>query len=154
MVYYIKEAGTFKNQSADQKDLYNRILKHPQVLQLQISSYCLKLSIDGQAEKQLVPKLLLQVSARKLNNIMVSPPEEGGFTEAIDADNNIIIIDSSLCNILPPQMNKMTAQYKIMCSSKSFIYTKSMQYSLVTWRDHRLKHLKDRSHHVQNRSSG
>ena len=37
---------------------------------------------------------------------MVSPPGEGGLKESIYAENNIIISDSTLRNILPPQLNK------------------------------------------------
>ena len=44
------------------KYLYNWILQHPQVVQSPISNYCLKVSIDGNSEPHLVPKLLLQVS--------------------------------------------------------------------------------------------
>ena len=40
-----------------------------------IANDCLKFSIDGQVEPQLFPKLLLRVSVRELNNIMVSPQE-------------------------------------------------------------------------------
>ena len=49
-----------------------------------------------------MPKLLLQVSIREVHNSMVSPPEEGGLKESMDEDNNIIIIDSTLLNILSP----------------------------------------------------
>ena len=56
-----------------------------------------------------MPKLLLQVSVEKLHNIMVSPPEEVGLKEARDEDNNIIISDSTLSNILPPQLKNMTS---------------------------------------------
>ena len=61
-----------------------------------IENDCLKFSIDGHYEPQLVPKLLLQVSVWELHNSMVSPPEEGWLKEAKDADNNITISDSKL----------------------------------------------------------
>ena len=38
---------------------------------------------------------------------MVSPPEEGGRKETIYAENNIIIINSTLRKILPPQLKNM-----------------------------------------------
>ena len=53
--------------------------------------------------------LLLQVSVRELHNSMVSPLEEGGLKEASDKDNNIIISDSTLQNIPPPQLKNMTS---------------------------------------------
>ena len=78
------------------KSLYNWILQHPQVVQSPIANDCLKVSIDGQSEPQFVPEWLLQVSVWELYNRMASPPEEGGVKEARDAENNIIIRDSTL----------------------------------------------------------
>ena len=92
------------------KYLYNWILQHPQVVQSPIANDCLKVPIDGPSELQLVPKLLLQVSVQELHNIMVIPPEEGGLNEARYADNNIIISDSTLLSINPPQLNNMSTR--------------------------------------------
>ena len=105
-------------------------------------------------ETKLVPILLLQESIREINNSMVSPPEEGGIKEARDVDYHIIISDSTLCKILPPQIKKMTSRYKVICSCECCIYAKSMHSSLLTWRDCRLKHPKDIIHNAQNRRSG
>ena len=44
-----------------------------------IENDCPELSIDGQVEPQLANKFLLHLSIRELQNIMVSPPEEGGL---------------------------------------------------------------------------
>ena len=96
------------------KSLCNWILQHPQVVQYPIENACLKVSIDGHSATQLVLKLLLQVSFQELYNITVSTSEEGGLNEARDADNNIIISDSTLPNILPPQLKKMSVRYKVM----------------------------------------
>ena len=71
---------------------------------------CIKLFIDGEAEPQLVPKLLLQLSVRELHNSMVSLPSERVLKEARDAGDNIIIRDSTSRNILPTQLNKMSSQ--------------------------------------------
>ena len=48
--------------------------------------------------------------------IMASHPEDGGLKDTRDADNNIIISDSTLQSILPPQLKKISAWYKVMCS--------------------------------------
>ena len=40
---------------------------------------------------------------------MVSFSEEGGMKEARDAENNIIIGDSTLLNILPSQIKNITS---------------------------------------------
>ena len=85
---------------------------------------------------------------------MACPPKEGGIKEDIDADNNIIISDSTLHKVLPPQPNNMTYQYKDMCGCKCFISAKRINYSLLIWRNSCLKHFKDRIHNVQNRMYG
>ena len=105
-------------------------------------------------EPQLVTKLLLQVLVREIHNSMVITPEEGGLKEARDAENNIIISDSTLRNILPRKINNTTSQYKVMFSCECFISYKSMNSSLLTWHNCCLKHLKDRSQNAQNRRSG
>ena len=53
-----KRRGHIKINECVKRYPYNWILQHLQVVQSPISNYCLKLSIDGQAELQLVPKFL------------------------------------------------------------------------------------------------
>ena len=81
---------------------------------------------DDQTEPQIVPKFLLQVSVRELQNIFVSDPNDGGLKDARDEDNNIIISDSTLHSLLPSQLKQMSAQYKVMCGCECCIYAKSM----------------------------
>ena len=151
---YIKEGGKFNNWSTGKKALYNRILQHPQVMQTSIKIYCRNLSIEDQAETQLVPKLSLRVLFRELYNMMVSSLEDSWLEEARNAENNIIINYSILRNILPPQLKKMTAQYKIMRIFECWLYTKSVHSSLLTWRNNCMKHIKYRSRNAQNRRYG
>ena len=68
--------------------------------------------------------------------------------------NNIIISDSVLCTIIPPQLKKMSSWYKVMGRYKCFISAKSMNYSLLTWCGCYSEKLKYQSHNVQNRSIG
>ena len=75
-----------------------------------IANHFLCVSIYGNSQKQLIPKVLLQFYVQNYHNRMVSPTEEGGLEEARDEDNNIIISDSTLLNILPPQLKNMTSQ--------------------------------------------
>ena len=79
-------------------------MNHTQVVQAPIANDCLKGKIDGYTEPQLVPKSLLQVSVRKFRNNLVSATIYGGLKEARDEDNNIIISDSTLRSLLPPQL--------------------------------------------------
>ena len=97
------------------RNLYTWITCHPQVVQSPISNDCLKVVLDDHTEPQLVPKLLLQVSVRELHNSLVSDTNDCGLKDARDEDGKIIISDSTLRALLPPQLKKMSARYKIMC---------------------------------------
>ena len=112
-------------------------------MQFPTANYCLKLSIDVQSYTQLVPTFLLHVSVQELHNIIVSPSEEVLLNEEIDAYNNISISDSTLRNILPPQMKKVTALYKLMCGCECCISAKSINSSLLTYRYFHMKHIKE-----------
>ena len=70
---------------------------------------------DDQIEPQLVPIFLLQVSVRELYNSLVSDPNDNGNKDAWDEDDNIIISDSTLRSLLPPQLRQMSARYKVVC---------------------------------------
>ena len=59
--------------------------------------------IDGPTEPKLVP-IFLQVSVRKLHKNLVSGADNGGIKEAGGEENNIIITDSTLRSLLPPQL--------------------------------------------------
>ena len=108
----------------------------------------------NQTEPQLVPKCLLRVSIREPNNSLVSDPNVGGIKEARDEDDNIIISDSTVRSLLPPQLKQMSASYKIICGCECCISAKSIHSSLLSWRDRHLKKLMDKSQNAQSRSSG
>ena len=52
---------------------------------------------------------------RELHNSLVSDPNDGGLKDAKDEDGNIIISDSTLLSLLPPQLKQISARYRIMC---------------------------------------
>ena len=87
---------------------------------------------------------------RKLHNILVSDPNDGGIKDARDEDDNIIMSDSKLSSLLPPQLKQMSAQYKVMCGCECCNSAKSIHLSLLSWRDGYLKKLKDQSQNAQN----
>ena len=101
--------------------------------------------LDDHTEPQLVPKSLLQVSVKKLHNILVSDPNDGGLKDARDENGNIIISDYTLRSLLPPQLKQMSARYKIMCGCECCIYAKSIHSSFISWSDRYLKKIKDKS---------
>ena len=75
-------------------------------MKLPIINDFLKVKIDGHTETQLVPKYLLQVSVREIHNNIVSAKIYCGIKESRYEDDNIIISDSTLRPLLPPQLKK------------------------------------------------
>ena len=69
----------------------------------------------------------------------MSDPTGGGIKDARDKDGKIIISDSKLRALLPPQLKKTSARYKIMCGCECFISAKSIHSSLLSWRDRYLE---------------
>ena len=86
---------------------------------------------DYQKEHQLVPKLLLQVSVRELHNSLVSDPNDGGLKNARNENGKIIISDSTLRLLFPPQLKQIPARYKVMCVCECFISAKNVHSSLI-----------------------
>ena len=119
--------------------MYTWITCHPQVVQSPISNDCLKVVLYDQTKPQLVPKLLLQVSVIELHNSLVRDPNDGGIKDARDEYGKIIISDSTLSSLLPPQLKQISARYKIMCSCECCISAKSIHSSLLSWRDRYFK---------------
>ena len=135
-------------------NLYLCIKRHPQVVQSPISDDCLKVMFDDQTEPQLVPKLLLQVSVGELHNSLVSDPNDGGLKDSRDEYGNIIISDSTLRSLLPPQLKQTSACYKVMVGCECCISAKGIHSSLIFWCDRYLKKLKNKIQNDQSRRSG
>ena len=121
-----KRTGHSKINDQIKHNMFVWITCHPQVFQSPISNYCLKVMFDDQTEPQLVPKLLMQVSVRELNNSLVSDTNDGGIKDATEEDDNIIISDSTLRSLFPPQLKQMSARYKVMCGCECCISDKGI----------------------------
>ena len=66
------------------------------------------------------------MSVGEPHNSLVSDPNDGGLKDAGDEDDKIIISDSTLRSLLPPQLKQISARYKIMCGCECCIYAKSI----------------------------
>ena len=71
-----------------------------------------------------------------------------------DEDGKIIISDSTLRSLLPPQLKQMYIKYEVMCGCECCISAKSIHSSLLYWRDRYLEKLKDKIKNAQSRRSG
>ena len=75
----------------------------------------------------------------------MSDPNDGGLKDARDKDGKIIISDSTLSSLLPPQLKQMSTRYKIMCGCEFCISAKSTHSSFLSWRDRYLKNTRIKS---------
>ena len=135
----IKTERALKINGQIKRSLYKWITHHPQVLKSPISNDFLKLIFDDQTEPQMVLKLILQVSVRELHNKIISDTNYDGIKKARDEENSIMISDSTLRTLLPPQLKQISARYKVMCGCECCISAKSIHTSLISWQDRYLK---------------
>ena len=63
-----------------------------------------KLNFDGVDEKFSFTKIYLLVPIKYLYDNIVKKPSLGGLYEAIESDENVIISDSKLRELIPPQV--------------------------------------------------
>ena len=63
-----------------------------------------------------MPKLLLECSMWQLHNELIASPDDGGLVGARHAEtNDMIIIDTMLRSLPPPQLRPMTDDHKMIC---------------------------------------
>ena len=94
------------------------------------------------------------MSVRELNDSLLIDTNDDSIKDARDEDNNIIISDSTLRSLLPPQSKQMSARYKVMCGCEYFIFSKIIHSSFLSWRDRYLEKIKDKIQNDQSRRSG
>ena len=134
----IKAEGLVKNHITYMKHL--KITScHPQVFQSPTSDDCLKIIFYDHTEPQLITKNLFQVSVKEPHNSLVSYPNYSGLKDARYEENNIIIGDSTFFSLLPHQLKQISEQYKVVCGCECCVSDKSINSSLLSWRDRYLK---------------
>ena len=81
---------------------------------------------------------------------MASTLEKGRTEEEQDAENNIIIIDSTVRKIIKTQLKNMSSCYKVICWCECCIAAKIMHYYFLTCFHNHMKQLKYQTHNTQN----
>ena len=98
------------------------------------------------------PKLLLECSMRKLHNEIINSPYGGGLLGARLADtNDVIISDTMIRSLSPPQLRPLTYNHTIMCGCEICNNLKYFQESLNTWQRKQLKIIKDKADNSRGR---
>ena len=81
-----------------------------------------------------------------MHNELVASPDDGGLVGSIHAiKNDVIISDTMLFSLAPPQLIPMTDNPKMMCGCAICKTSKYMQESLNEWRRKQLEIMKDKA---------
>ena len=78
--------------------------------------------------KRRVPKLLLECSMQQLHNELIASQDDGDLLGARHSDtNDVVIIDTIIRSLAPPQLRPMTDHHKMMCGCAIFNTSKYFQ---------------------------
>ena len=129
------------------QEIVDCIMKNSNVRQSPITRDTLLIADADSKVKHRVPKLSLECSMRQLHN--------GGLLGARHAEtNDVIISDTMLRSLAPPQLRSMTDNNKMMCGYEICNTSKYMQESLNEWRRKQLKIMKDKADNLRGRKKG
>ena len=103
-------------------------MKNSNVRQSPISRDTL-LIVDAYTKvKRRVPKILLECYMRQLHNELITSPDVGGLLGARHAEkNDVIISDTMLWSLAPPQLRPMKDNHKMMYGCAILNTSKYMQ---------------------------
>ena len=90
-------------------------------------------------------KLLLECYMQKLHNEIIASLDDLVLLVVKHADTNCMMIsDTILCSLAPPQPCTMTYHHKMICSCDIFNTSKYFQESINAWRRKKLEIMKDK----------
>ena len=93
-------------------------------------------------------------SMQQLHNELIASPDDGGLLGYRHANTNIVIIsDTMLSSLEPPQLCPMTDNHKMMCGCASCNTSKYFQSSLNAWRRKPLRIMKDKADNSRGREN-
>ena len=130
------------------------IMKNSNMRESPIACDKLLITLAEPGVKRRVPKLLMECSLRNLYNELITSPDNGGLLGARHSDkNDVIIRDTMLHSLVPPQLRPMTDHHKIMCGCAICNTSKYFQESLNAWRRKQLKIMKDKADYARGREN-
>ena len=89
---------------------------------------------------------------QQLHNVLIATPDDGGLFGAIHAiTNDVIISDTMLRSLAPPQLRPMTDNHKMMGGCAICNTSKYMQEYLNAWQQKQLKIMKDKAENSRGR---
>ena len=88
----------------------------------------------------------------QLHNEIIASPDDGGLVGARHSiTNDVIISDTMLCSLPPPQLRPMTYNHKMMCGCAICNTSKYMQESLNALRWKQLKIMEEKADNSRGR---
>ena len=103
-------------------------MKNPNVSESPIAHDTLLITDVESGVKKRVSKPLLVCSMRQLHNEFIASPDDGGLLGARHFDiNDVIISDTMISTLAPPQLRQMTDNRKMMCDYAICITLKYFQ---------------------------
>ena len=95
------------------QEIVDWIIKNSNVRESPIARDTLLIADADTKVKLRVTELLLECSMRQLQNEIIASPYDGGLLGIRHADtNDVIISDTMLCSLAPPQLHPMTDNHK------------------------------------------
>ena len=141
-----------KNSKALRQEIVHWIMKNLNVCQSPITCDTFLIADADTKVKCRMPKLLLECSMRQLYNELIASPYDGGLLGARHAKtNDVIISDTMLCSLAPPQLHPIADNHKIMCVCAICNTSNYTQEYLNAWRWKQLKTMKDKSDNSRGR---
>ena len=114
------------------KETVDWIIKNSNVRQSPITRDTLLISDADTKVKRRVPRLLLECSMQQLQNEIIASPYDGGLVGARHAEtNDVIISDTMLRSLAPPQLRPMADNHKMICVCAICNTSKYMQESSI-----------------------
>ena len=81
-----------------------------------------------------VTKFLPEYYMPQLHNEIITSPDDGGLLRSIHANtNDVIIIDTVISSLAPPQLRRITDHHKMMCGCAICNNWKYFQESSNAW---------------------
>ena len=131
MVYQTMHCSKKKVSKALIQKLVEWIMKKSNVREYPISRDTLIITDAEYRVKRRVTKLLLECSMRQLHNELIASPDDGGLLGSRHADtNDVIISDTMLSSLAPPQLRSMKDHQKMICGCAICKTSKYFQESL------------------------
>ena len=115
-------------------DLINWILSHEHVIPSSQTSDTILVLNPTTQKREPVTKLLLQVSVRELHDDLIGPPPKGLPSVYDPITKQLLVSESTLRAMLPPQLRRMTNAQKDICGCECCITTKLLHQALLQFR--------------------